>query len=173
MPTPKILVGDCAELLKTLPDRSVQMCVTSPPYYGLRDYGTTEWSGGNPECDHKSGRFERGGLSSKQASNKGSSGDEAARKCPKCGANRIDKQLGCENTPGEYIATMVAISREIRRVLVDDGTFWLNLGDSYYNYRPGAGQALGKQSVARTDQDLPRNAPVAATCWPGSRKKTG
>ena len=122
MPTPQILVGDCAELLKTLPDRSVQMCVTSPPYYGLRDYGDP-------------------------------------------------RQLGSEATPGEYISTMVAISREIRRVLVDDGTFWLNLGDSYYNYRPGAGQALGKQSVARTAQDLPKKCARRGNVLAGFKEK--
>jgi DNA modification methylase len=155
IPTSQILVGDALEKLSGLPSESIQCCVTSPPYYGLRDYGSGTWSGGDTACDHKSGRFERSGLTSKQASNTGSEGDEARGECPKCGAKRIDKQLGIENTPGEYIDRLVSISREIRRVLKNDGTFWLNLGDSYYNYRPGDGQRLGKQSISRTHQDLP------------------
>mgnify|MGYP001161873093 CR=1 FL=1 len=48
-----MICGDAREVLKTLPDCSVQCCVTSPPYYGLRDYGTAKWEGGNPECEHK------------------------------------------------------------------------------------------------------------------------
>lgn len=55
--------------------------------------------------------------------------------CPKCGAVRIDAQLGLEKTPDEYVANLVAVFREVRRVLRDDGTVWLNLGDSYASYR--------------------------------------
>jgi DNA modification methylase len=77
-----ILHGDCREVLATLPAESVQTCVTSPPYWGLRDYG-------------------------------------------------VPGQLGLERTPAEYVANMVAVFREVRRVLRDDGTLWLNLGDSY------------------------------------------
>lgn len=83
----KLLVGDCRETLKTLPAESIHCCVTSPPYWGLRDYGH---------------------------------GD----------------QLGLEKTPEEYVEKMVAVFREVRRVLRNDGTLWLNLGDSY-NARPG------------------------------------
>jgi DNA modification methylase len=107
MPTPKILVGDALEKLSELPSESIQCCVTSPPYYGLRDYGDA-------------------------------------------------RQLGSEATPGLYVDRLIAISREIRRVLKNDGTFWLNLGDSYYNYRPGVGQMLSKQTLSRTDQDMPQ-----------------
>jgi DNA modification methylase len=78
----RILVGDCLDVLRGLPDESVHCCVTSPPYWGLRDYG------------------EPG-------------------------------QLGLEATPEEYVANMVGVFREVRRVLRDDGTLWLNLGDSY------------------------------------------
>jgi DNA modification methylase len=53
MPNTKILAGDCIESLKQLPDKSVNCCVTSPPYYGLRDYGTATWEGGDPNCSHK------------------------------------------------------------------------------------------------------------------------
>ena len=81
-----ILVGDCRVTLPTLPERSVRCCVTSPPYWGLRDYGH---------------------------------GD----------------QIGLESTPDAYVAEMVAVFREVRRVLTDDGTLWLNLGDSYSSMR--------------------------------------
>ena len=72
-----VYLGDCREVLASLPAESVHCVVTSPPYWGLRDYGTASWDGGDEACDHASGRFERGGLSSKQASNHGSGGDEA------------------------------------------------------------------------------------------------
>ena len=78
----RILHGDCREVLRTLADGSVNCCVTSPPYFGLRDYGNAA-------------------------------------------------QIGLESTPAEYVEQMVAVFREVRRVLRDDGTLWLNLGDSY------------------------------------------
>src|SRR5882724_9338368 len=99
-----ILCGNAIEKLRELPAESVHCCVTSPPYWGLRDYGTASWEGGELGCDHKSGRFERGGLSEKQSSNNGSGGDEARTDCPKCGAKRIDSQLGLEKTPEKYVA---------------------------------------------------------------------
>jgi DNA modification methylase len=82
MPNTKILAGDCIESLKKLPDASVNCCVTSPPYFGLRDYG-------------------------------------------------CDGQIGLEETPEEFVAKLVAVFREVRRVLKDDGTCWVNMGDSY------------------------------------------
>ena len=77
-----ILVGDCIDMMRTLPDQSVQTCITSPPYFGLRDYG-------------------------------------------------VDGQIGLEQTPAEFIARLVDVFREVRRVLRDDGTAWVNMGDSY------------------------------------------
>ncbi|MFA5409618.1 MAG: site-specific DNA-methyltransferase [Bacilli bacterium] len=77
-----IYCGDCLEILRTLPTESVNCCVTSPPYYGLRDYG-------------------------------------------------VSGQIGLEQSPEEYVAKLVDVFREVRRVLRDDGSFWLNLGDSY------------------------------------------
>lgn len=78
----EVLAGNCLDTLKTVPDKSVHTCVTSPPYYGLRDYG---------EAD----------------------------------------QIGLEKTPDEYIANLVAVFREVRNALRDDGTLWVNIGDSY------------------------------------------
>ena len=77
-----IYPGDCLASLRMMPDQSVQCCITSPPYWGLRDYGH-------------------------------------------------DGQIGLEETPDAYVHKMVAVFREVRRVLKDDGTLWLNLGDSY------------------------------------------
>ena len=65
-------------------------------------------------------------------------------------------EIGLEETPEEYIAAMVEVFRCVWDVLEDDGTLWLNIGDSYYNYRPGKGQALVQQTVASNDQDLPQ-----------------
>ena len=107
MVTDTILFGDCRETLKEF-DGKARMCVTSPPYYGLRDYGGEE------------------------------------------------KQIGQEQTPEEYVQSLVEVFRSVRDVLTDDGTLWLNIGDSYYNYRPGKGQAYPKQSVSKTNQDLPQ-----------------
>jgi DNA modification methylase len=78
----RLIAGDCREILPTLADQSVQCCVTSPPYFGLRDYG-------------------------------------------------VAGQIGLEATPDAFVAELVAVFREVRRVLRDDGTLWLNLGDSY------------------------------------------
>lgn len=78
----RILEGDALTVLRTLPDQSVQMCVTSPPYFGLRDYG-------------------------------------------------VSGQLGLEKTPQLYVDAMVGVFSEVKRVLRDDGTLWLNIGDSY------------------------------------------
>lgn len=84
----QLINGDCIEVLKTLDEKSVQCVVTSPPYFGLRDYGT-------------------------------------------------DGQIGLEPTPDEFVQALVEVFRQVHRVLRDDGTVWLNLGDSYASYRDG------------------------------------
>ena len=101
-----ILFGDCLETLKQF-DEKARCCITSPPYYGLRDYGGEDY------------------------------------------------QIGLEESPEEYIQKLVLVFREVRNNLTEDGTLWLNMGDSYYNYRPGKGQSLVKQTVSATKQDLP------------------
>ncbi len=130
-----ILLGDCRETLKQLPDGSVNCVVTSPPYWGLRDYGTATWEGGEAACDHKGMA-----LASSSSSLAGYTSESVkirtftmpqGQTCRKCGAVRIDSQIGLESTPAEYVEKMVAVFREVRRVLRDDGTLWLNLGDSY------------------------------------------
>lgn len=94
----RIIPGDCIAGLRTLPDASVHCCVTSPPYWGLRDYGH-------------------------------------------------DGQIGLEETPEAYVARLVEVFREVRRVLRDDGTLWLNLGDSYNAYNGNRGTSTSFQSA--------------------------
>ena len=93
--------GDSLEVLRTLPDASAQCCVTSPPYWGLRDYGH-------------------------------------------------DGQIGLEETPEQYVARLVAVFAEVRRVLADDGVLWLNLGDSYAGSSMSGG--VGSGTLAGTQQ---------------------
>jgi DNA modification methylase len=133
----RVIEGDCRKVLAMLDAGSVQTCVTSPPYFGLRDYGTATWKGGDPECDHIKTEQHR----EQPERPKGWDGVFRntsqplpvgyERICGKCGAARIDAQLGLEDTPEKYIASLVKVFREVRRVLRDDGTLWLNLGDSY------------------------------------------
>lgn len=99
-----IIQGNCLDVLKTLPDSSVNCIVTSPPYWGLRDYGTSE-------------------------------------------------QIGLEATPAEYVATMVAVFEEAKRVLKDDGTMWLNLGDSYASVK--SRYSSSKQSISKKGRGEP------------------
>jgi DNA modification methylase len=144
----KLLCGDCHEILPTLPAESVHCCVTSPPYWGLRDYGTAQWEGGSAECDHNQAVRNHNGE--KQGTSKGSSRESFAglSSCRKCGARRIDQQLGLEPTPEEYVSRMVEVFREVRRVLRADGTCWINLGDSY----AAGGQNSGSRIEDLTDK---------------------
>lgn len=106
----RILVGDCIEMMRTLPDQSVHTCITSPPYFGLRDYG-------------------------------------------------VDGQIGLEASPREFTDNLVAVFREVRRVLRDDGTLWVNLGDSYASGGRGGG---GRYMAERQD-----------SAWQGKGDATG
>ncbi len=103
-------------------DEKARMCVTSPPYYGLRDYGGEE------------------------------------------------KQIGLEQTPEDYINQMVEVMRLVKNNLTDDGTLWLNIGDSYYNYKSGTGE-YAKQSFSKTRQDLPMKNPKRANRLEGFKDK--
>ena len=131
----RIFHGNALDVLPALESESVNCCVTSPPYWGLRDYGTAEWDGGDAACDHvndtahqkQGATSQRNGRSNVDAQKN----DNFRNTCGKCGAVRVDAQLGLEPTPQEYVANVVAVFREVRRVLRDDGTLWLNLGDSY------------------------------------------
>ena len=128
-----LIQGDSLDILPTLEVGSVHCCVTSPPYWGLRDYGTATWEGGDAECDHKIPLATKGGcaVGNKQSSNPGSYGYREWLICGRCGARRVDSQIGLEKTPEAYVEKMVQVFRQVWRVLRDDGTVWLNLGDSY------------------------------------------
>ena len=135
IPPTGIIQGDCLKVLKTLPDGFVDCCVTSPPYYGLRDYGTGTWVGGDPKCPHRrlSKFSEKTQTGHAQAELAGNVGDAIYKTvCPLCGAIREDEQIGLEETPEEYVDKLTQVFSEVRRVLKDDGTLWLNIGDSYY-----------------------------------------
>jgi DNA modification methylase len=127
-----ILNGDSLDLLKQLPGNSVNTIITSPPYYQLRDYGTAKWEGGNPDCKHE---YQSGGRnpenSGLQLTNGGTLFTQYRDVCKDCGAKRIDKQIGLEETPSQYITKLVEIFHEAKRVLRNDGTMWVNIGDSY------------------------------------------
>jgi DNA modification methylase len=138
----KIYTGDCLEWLRQMPDNFIDCCVTSPPYYGLRDYGTAQWSGGDSGCDHKGIP-----LASNKSTLAGYTSEDVKVRtftvpfkdtCLKCGATRIDNQIGLEETPTAYVSKLVEVFREVKRVLKKEGTLWLNLGDSY-NGSGGAG----------------------------------
>ena len=140
--THRILIGDVLAGLATLGDGTVQTCVTSPPYWGLRDYGTGSWEGGDAGCDHKDapmGTRDRGrdraasGGTFHDSPNANQIQPQFRDTCGKCGAVRIDQQIGLEPAPAAYLARMVAVFREVRRVLADDGTIWVNMGDGYNN----------------------------------------
>ena len=137
----KIYLGDNIETLKTLPDNSVDCCITSPPYYGLRDYGTGTWVGGDPNCPHKrmSKFSESTATGHSQEELRGNVGDAIYKEvCPLCGAVREDKQVGLEETPEKYIERLVTIFREVKRVLKDEGTLWVNIGDTYATHASGS-----------------------------------
>jgi len=147
-----LYVGDVREVLAELPAASVNCCVTSPPYWGLRDYGTGEWDGGDPDCDHDTigARGGRGGSGAPGKQTEGAFPDRLAADVCSCGAVRVDQQIGLEPTPDAYVAAIVDVFREVRRVLSDDGTLFLNLGDSY------ASQPISVQRM-RTDSRSARS----------------
>ena len=110
MATAQILVGNVFKRILEIPDQSVRTCITSPPYFNLRSYDTATWEGGDPECEHET---------------------RLSSTCLHCGARQFDEGIGLEDTPEEYIEKLVGVFREVRRVLTDDGTLWVNIGDSY------------------------------------------
>lgn len=136
----KIIQGDSLEELKKLPDESIDCVITSPPYWGLRDYGTGKWEGGSESCEHRrmSKKSDKTITGHKNFDDMLGVGDAIQKDiCNYCGAKRIDQQLGLEKTPEEYVAKLVEIFSEVKRVLKKEGTLWLNLGDSYANAKVG------------------------------------
>jgi len=147
----KVYFGDCRDSMRQMAKDGikVQTCITSPPYYGLRDYGTGTWIGGDPSCSHKRDSKYSAKTITGHANKELTVGDAIYKtKCPKCGAIRQDLQIGLEESPKEFIDNLVEVFACVWDVLADDGTLWVNLGDSYYNYRPGKGQRVTANSLA-------------------------
>jgi DNA modification methylase len=146
----KVYFGDCRDSMRQMAKDGikVQTCITSPPYYGLRDYGTATWEGGDINCDHSTPRSRGDDIKKgdKQGTSLGSR-PNTQRVC-KCGAIRKDLQIGLEESPKEFIDNLVEVFACVWDILEDNGTLWVNLGDSYYNYRPGKGQRVVANSIA-------------------------
>ena len=136
----RLMCGNALEELRKLPDQSINTCVTSPPYYGLRDYGTGTWVGGDPNCPHyrTTKRSDITATGHRTMMETGHPMGDAIYKtvCPICGAVRVDSQIGLEETPEEYINRLVEVFREVKRVVRDDGILWVNIGDSYMSKPP-------------------------------------
>ena len=155
----RIILGDCITGMRTLDDQCIHTVVTSPPYFGLRDYGTATWEGGDTSCDHVHSYNKQTGV----LSNHDQTGWKKLYQdiCGKCGASRIDQQIGQEQSPEEYVERLVDVFREVKRILRNDGTLWINLGDSYAgnnsqasnNGRAGYGTPR-ERIVHRTGQGL-------------------
>lgn len=194
----RLLVGDCREMLKSLPAESVHCCITSIPYWGLRAYGTEPqvWGGTDPDCEHEwgaeiPGKALRWGddstLSEKQATNNGSTslvkkrGGGGEREygsydgkvgrgpapvlpeshfCQRCGAWR--GELGLEPTLSLFLAHIVEVFREVRRVLRKDATLWLNVGDCFAGSVNGrsAAETKAQGTDDRTFRDKPFSTAV-------------
>ena len=127
--------GDCRDIMRKWKEEGinkVQTCITSPPYYGLRDYGTATWVGGDTSCSHKRDSKASDKTITGHINLEGAVGDGIYKSsCPRCGAVREDKQLGLEETVDEYVKNMVEVFACVWDILSDDGTLWVNLGDSY------------------------------------------
>ena len=127
----KYLEGNCIDKMKELEDNSIDCVVSSPPYFGLRDYGTAQWQGGDPNCDHETKRSRGDDIKEgdKQGTNKGSR-PNSQRVCY-CGAERIDEQFGLEKNYQDYLANTVKVFETFKPKLKDTATIWWNVGDSY------------------------------------------
>ena len=150
----RLLLGNCLDSLHELEDESIDTCITSPPYYGLRDYGTAEWEGGDPNCEHtvsmdtKWNDPKRGkNVLRPEVAHRGGKSNA----CLKCGATRIDEQIGLEDTPEQFIENLVEVFRLVRKKLKPTGSLWLNIGDSYWGGKGRSGMKDAEVQAARTD----------------------
>ena len=143
----RLLLGNCLDSLHELEDESIDTCITSPPYYGLRDYGTAEWEGGDPNCNHtvsmdtKWNDPKRGkNVLRPEVAHRGGK----SNKCLNCDAIRIDEQIGLEDTPEQFIENLVEVFGLVKKKLKPTGTLWLNIGDSY----------AGSNQIGRRDKQI-------------------
>jgi DNA modification methylase len=164
MPTFRILQGHWLDQAKRLADNSVHVAVTSPPYWGLRAYKTEPqiW-GGDTDCSHDFCdtswvRRTDDSRGSKQQSHPGSHGRDVpyqSNTCLKC--NAWEGELGQEPTPSLFIEHLVAVFREVKRVLRPDGTLWINIGDSYYGDSPRRSRSSETFSATWNPEDSAGN----------------
>lgn len=177
-----ILQGDCLQVLQTLPENSVHTVVTSPPYWSLRDYGVppSVW-GGDPVCAHvwesagskegftgksrwahadKTGRADEG--ISRETMPEAWDQIEQGKFCASCGAWL--GALGLEPSPDLFVAHLVAVFREVRRVLRKDGTAWVNMGDSY-NAQPGQRKTTDKVGAKQLTNAGSNSVGSRSTPW--------
>ena len=138
--------------------------------FGLRDYGTAKWEGGDPNCDHL-GKLvpSRAGFNKRYFGKPSSEGNKQdalhepmGEICAKCGAVRIDQQIGLEQTPDEYVAGLVQVFREVWRILRDDGTLWIVIGDSY------SGSGNGSGDYREDGASISKNSSKYGTHKPGT-----
>jgi len=165
-----IIQGHALNVLKTLPDESVNCCLTSPPYWGLRDYGIEPviWDG-DKDCKHIWGNTLKGKQTGRNDTNDptstnfggwsnwdGGKNDEKGQFCQKCGAWR--GSLGLEPTFELYIKHLCNIFDEIKRALRKDGTCWVNLGDSYNSHTFGKSKLGGglQKNLVQKNEAFPR-----------------
>jgi DNA modification methylase len=157
------MIGDVREQLALLDADSIDCVVTSPPYWGLRDYGTATWEGGDSECDHRSPTM-RQGRNEGRTKLAGSASTNSAQlllahrsACGKCGAVKVDHQIGLEPTLNEHLAVMVGVFDLVKRVLKPSGTLWVNYGDCYATSPNGRSAADTKAAGNddRTFRDKP------------------
>ncbi len=157
-----IVCGDALEVLRTMPDECIHCCVTSPPYWALRDYKTEArvW-GGKAECEHEWGdeivTDHRGSQIGKAVTTDARESTRGSF-CRLCGAWR--GSLGLEPTPGLYVEHIVEIFREVRRVLRNDGCCWINLGCSYASSSTHSSRSrpAPHESSCGTDDTEPRDS---------------
>ena len=156
-----------------LPDQSVHCCVTSPPYWSLRDYGLSAWEDGDPACGHirlAKDRQKSHGLTDRNADTAAYGGGAhepwPGGICGHCGARQQATGIGLEPTLSEWVANILAVMREVRRVLRDDGTVWLNLGDAY----AGSGKGMNADG---THSDGEKQASNRGSLNPGKRTPRG
>lgn len=142
----EVVIGNCLDVLRKMDSESIDLCVTSPPYWALRDYQSEPvvW-GGDPNCSHsweEHRESARGGTS--EDSMVGANRDAAANNrghptitqyCTVCGAWK--GQLGLEPSPYEYIEHLISIFDEVKRVLKPSGSCWVNIGDTYSGTKKG------------------------------------
>lgn len=174
-----MLLGDVRAMLKTLPSDHFDCVVTSPPYWGLRDYGTATWTGGDSACSHEivgtvrtawANSVKGPGNPGKNGSTYANMTKEVGGRCSKCEAVRTDYQIGLEPTLGEHLSVMVEVFEEVRRVLKPTGTLWLNYGDCYAT-SPNGRSAADTKAVGKDDRTF-RDKPFSTIGEIGGKRLT-